>query len=72
MVCPRPESCDSPRALMSVTPNLIQIVMRQNRGAYACLTSHDSDLIWLKQPQCSPLKEEAKHSRSPTQRKLPW
>ena len=22
MVCPRPESCDTPRALMSVTPNL--------------------------------------------------
>ena len=22
MVCPRPESCDKPRALMSVTPNL--------------------------------------------------
>ena len=22
MVCPKPESCDMPRALMSVTPNL--------------------------------------------------
>ena len=31
----------------------------------------DSDLTWLKQPWHGPLKEEAKHSRSPTQQKLP-
>ena len=29
------------------------------------------DLTWLKQPRCGPLKEEAKHNRSPTQQNLP-
>ena len=29
------------------------------------------DLTWLKQPRLGPCKEEAKHSRSPTQLKLP-
>ena len=51
---------------MSVTPNLIQIVTRQNRGAYICLTCHDSDLTWLKQPQRGPCKEETKHSWRPS------
>ena len=32
----------------------------------------DSNLTCLKQTQHSPLKEEAKHSRSPARRKLPW
>ena len=30
------------------------------------------DLTWLKQPWLGPLKKEVKHSRSPTQQKLPW
>ena len=35
MVYPRPESCDTPRALMSVTPNLC---CDENQGAYTRLT----------------------------------
>jgi len=30
------------------------------------------DLTWLKEPWLGPHKEEAKHSRRPTQQKLPW
>ena len=37
-VCPRPESCDAPRALMSVTPNLC-CDETKNRGTYTRVTS---------------------------------
>ena len=30
------------------------------------------DRSWLKQPWLGPHEAEAKHSRSPTQQKLPW
>ena len=36
-VCPRPESCDAPRALMSVAPNLC-CDETKNRGTYTRVT----------------------------------
>ena len=37
MVCPRPESCDALRALISVAPNLC-CDETKNRGTYTCVT----------------------------------
>ena len=37
MVCPRPESCDAPRALMSVAPNLC-CDETKNLGTYTHVT----------------------------------
>ena len=37
MVCPRPESCDAPRALMFVAPNLC-CDETKNLGTYTCMT----------------------------------
>ena len=57
------------------TGPLLQIFAaeRQNQRNYT-LPQHiwcrDSDLTWLKQPRFDPHKAEAKHSRSPTWRKL--
>jgi len=67
-----PESCDTvcPRA----GPLLqIFVAIRLNQGNYTLprhLWCSDFDLTWLKQPQRGPLKEEAKHCRSPTWQKL--
>ena len=38
MVCPRPKSCDAPRTLMSVTPNLC-CDETKNQGTYTHITS---------------------------------
>ena len=43
MVSPRPESCDAPRALMSVAPNLC-CVKTKNRGTYTRVTRR-TDLL---------------------------
>ena len=48
-VCPRPESCDAPRALMSVTPNLFGI--RQNWGEYTHLTIASRGKLYDKKAQ---------------------
>ena len=49
-------------------------MVRQNQGSYTLprhLWCRFSYLTWLKQPWLDPRKAEAKHSRSPTQQKLP-
>ena len=71
MVCSRPESCDAPRALMSVAPNhCCEETRTENHTLAWHLWCPDSDLTWLKQPPHSPCKKETKHSRSPTQRRM--
>ena len=64
----RPESCDALRALMSITSNLCRGRDRTEEHTLAWhLLCCDSSVTRLKQPCSSPRKEEAKHSRSPTQ-----
>ena len=64
------------RAVTLVHPSLqIFVAARQNWGNYTLpwhLWCRDLDLTWLKQSQLGPRKVEAKHSRSPIWRKLPW
>ena len=45
-VCPRPKSCDVPRALMSVAPNLC-CDETKNWGTYTCVTIISQNLYWL-------------------------
>ena len=48
MVCPRPESCDAPRALMSIAPNLC-CDETKNRGTYTRVTGWDGWMASLTQ-----------------------
>ena len=50
MVCPRPRSCDAPRALMSITPNHFCDETRTKEHTLAWHLCRDSGLTWLKQP----------------------
>ena len=45
--------------------------LRKNYTLPQHIWCHVLDLTWLKQPWLGPRKAEAKHSRSPTQQKLP-
>ena len=52
MVCPRPESCDAPRALMSVAPNLC-CDETKNWGTYTCVTLSNQSFKSMTSHSCS-------------------
>ena len=76
MVCPRPRSCDAPRALMSITPNHFCDETRTKEHTLAWHLCRDSGLTWLKQPRAAgtQLSEapavEAEHKRKPRAREV--
>ena len=58
---------------LSIASNICcgETELRKNYTLPQHIWCHFLDLTWLKQPWLGPRKAEAKHSRSPTQQKLP-